>query len=272
MSQDTTTNTSTTVDAIVAGSIERAFEVFTIGIGTWWDADKHILKAPLARMEFQPWIGGQIIDHGTDGSTCAWSRILAYSPPHRVVFSWDISPSWQIETDPEKASEVEITFESIDAGHTRVVLTHRHLDRHGDGWEGLRDAVSSGWNLRGLVSVLASEQPVPWIDDDGMRSRLGMAKAYTMVVLHPTDKLVRPNVEPIIWAHGRRNMGLIAAGIAPVIAPVVVPGGPSGFAIFTTDIDETCAIMDGDPGVVAGIFTYETFAVRSFPGSALPPI
>ena len=265
-----TASTSTSVEAIVDASIDRAFEVFTIGIGSWWDADKHILRAPLARMEFQPWAGGRIIDHGTDGTTCAWSRILAYEAPHRVVFSWDITTVWEIETDPDKASEVEITFEAVDSDRTRVVLTHRHLDRHGDGWEGMRDAVSSGWNLDGFSAHLAGPQPLPWIGDDAMRARLAGSAAYTMVVLLPTDKLVRPQVDPIIWAHGRRNMALISAGIAPIITPVTSAGGPSGFAVFTTDADETRNILDGDPGVVAGIFTYEIHPVRGFPGAALP--
>ena len=266
----TTTATSTSVEATVDASIERAFEVFTIGIGSWWDADKHILRAPLARMEFQPWVGGRIIDHGTDGTTCAWSRILAYEAPHRVVFSWDISTTWEIETDPAKASEVEITFDVVDTDRTRVVLTHRHLDRHGDGWEGIRDAVSSGWSLDGLATTLAADQPLPWISDDQMRARLGGSAAYTMVVLLPTDTLVRPQVDPIIWAHGRRNMALIASGVAPIITPVTAPGGPSGFAIFRTDPDETRRILDGDPAVTAGIFTYEIHPLRGFPGSTLP--
>lgn len=265
-----TSPTSTSVEATVDAPVERAFEVFTIGIGTWWDADKHILRAPLARMEFQPWVGGRIIDHGTDGSTCAWSRILAYEPPGRVVFSWDITTSWEVEADPAKASEVEITFEAVDDERTRVVLTHRHLDRHGDGWEGMRDAVSSGWNLDGLATALGAEQELPWISDAAMRARLGGSAPYTMVVLQPTDRLVRPQVDPIICAHGRRNMALIAAGVAPVITPVTSAEGPSGFAIFARDPDETRAIMDGDPGVAAGVFTYEVHPVRGFPGSALP--
>lgn len=269
MSTDTA-STSVSVEAVVDAPIERAFEVFTIGIGSWWDAEKHILRAPLARMEFQPWFGGRIIDHGTDGSTCAWSRVLAYDPPQRVVFSWDITTSWEIESDPAKASEVEITFESVEAERTRVVLTHRHLDRHGDGWEGMRDAVSSGWNLDGFRSHLAEEQPWPWIGDDAMRARLAGSASYTMVVLFPTERLVRPQVDPIIWAHGRRNMALIAAGVAPIIHPVTVPEGPSGFAVFTTGPDETRTILDGDPGVAAGIFTYEIHPVRGFPGSKLP--
>ena len=262
--------TSTSVSATVDAPVDRAFEVFTIGIGTWWDADKHILRAPLARMEFQPWVGGRIIDHGADGSTCAWARVLAYDPPARVVFSWDITTSWKIETDPAKASEVEITFEPVDDERTLVVLTHRHLDRHGDGWEGMRDAVSSGWNLDGFVTVLGAVQELPWISDDDMRARLGGSAPYTMVVLKPTDRLDRPNVDPIIWAHGRRNMALIAEGIAPVVTPVTSEGGASGFAIFATSPDETRAIMDADPGVAAGLFTYEVHAVRGFPGSALP--
>jgi hypothetical protein len=186
------------------------------------------------------------------------------------VFSWDITTSWEVETDPAKASEVEITFEAVTADLTRVVLTHRHLDRHGDGWEGMRDAVSSGWNLDGFRTHLGEPQMLPWIDDDAMRARLAKSQAYTMVVLHPTDALVRPQVDAIIWAHGRRNMALISAGVAPIITPVTSPEGPSGFAVFTTDPDETRAILDGDPGVIAGIFTYEIHPVRGFPGSALP--
>ncbi len=265
-----TASTSTSVDTHVDAPIDRAFEVFTIGIGSWWDQDKHILQAPLERMEFQPWVGGNIIDHGTDGSTSVWSRVLAYEPPNRVVFSWDITPDWQIETDPSRASEVEITFDSVTPDRTHVVLTHRHLDRHGDGWEGLRDAVSSGWSLDGLAEFLHTPQPLGWISDDQMRANLARSAPYTVVVLLPTERLIRPQVDPIIWAHGRRNMALMAAGIAPIITPVTVPEGPSGFGIFTTDPDETRAIMDSDPGVMAGVFTYEIHPARGFPSATLP--
>jgi uncharacterized protein YndB with AHSA1/START domain len=69
--------------------------------------------------------------------------VLAYEPPHRVVFSWDISPQWQIETDLAKASEVEVRFVAKSPSRTRVELEHRKLERHGKGWEQMRDAVSS---------------------------------------------------------------------------------------------------------------------------------
>lgn len=78
----TTTDTATVSTAVdVEAPIERAFHVFTAEIGTWWDADKHILAAPLAEMVFEPRVGGNIIDRGTDGSECRWARVLAYEPP-----------------------------------------------------------------------------------------------------------------------------------------------------------------------------------------------
>ena len=84
-----------------------------------------------------------------DGSECRWARVLAYEPPNRVVFSWDIGPQWQIETDHEKTSEVEVRFVAETPERTRVELEHRHLDRHGPGWEAARAGVDSqdGWPL-----------------------------------------------------------------------------------------------------------------------------
>jgi uncharacterized protein YndB with AHSA1/START domain len=151
--QTEATTVSTAVDVEV--SIERAFRVFTLEMGSWWDADKHILEAPLAEMILEPWVGGHIIDRGIDGTECRWARILAYEPPHRLCFSWDINTRWQLERDPRHASEVEITFTADGPERTRVVLTHRHLDHHGEGWQSIRDAVGSGWSLTRFAEVAA---------------------------------------------------------------------------------------------------------------------
>ena len=84
-----------------------------------------------------------------DGSECHWARILAYEPLDRVVFSWDISPQWQLETEPENTSEVEVRFIAETPDRTRVELEHRNIDRHGPGWEAVRDGVAGdeGWPL-----------------------------------------------------------------------------------------------------------------------------
>jgi uncharacterized protein YndB with AHSA1/START domain len=146
-----TTSITTAVD--VDAPVEHAFRVFTEGIGTWWNPEHHILDAELAEMVFEPRAGGYIIDRGVDGSECRWARVLAYDPPQRVRFSWDINLRWQLETNPAKTSEVEVTFTPDGPGRTRVVLTHRHLDRHGEGWEAMRDAVASGWSLVRFAEV-----------------------------------------------------------------------------------------------------------------------
>lgn len=131
----------------IKAPIERAFEVFTKEIGSWWDPNSHILKAELSEMVFEPRVGGHVYDRGADGSECHWARVLVYDPPHRLVISWDVSLRWQLETDHEKCSEGEVRFIAQGANRTRVELEHRHLDRHGKGWEQMRDAVGSpgGW-------------------------------------------------------------------------------------------------------------------------------
>jgi uncharacterized protein YndB with AHSA1/START domain len=140
---------------MVQAPIERAFSLFTVGIGTWWPPDHHILQAQLAEMVFEPYEGGNIVDRGVDGSECRWSRVLAYEPPTRVVFSWDISLAWQVETDHEKTSEVEVSFTAEGPDRTFVELEHRNIDRHGEGWEKMRDAVGSdeGWDLHGFAEA-----------------------------------------------------------------------------------------------------------------------
>ena len=140
-------NTAVRSSIVVDAPIERAFSVFTDGIGTWWPPENHILQAELAKMVFEPRVGGNVYDIGVDGSECRWSRVLAYGPPNSFVISWDINLQWQIESDPSRTSEVEVRFVAEGPSRTRVDLEHRHLDRHGDGWEGMRAAVGSpnGW-------------------------------------------------------------------------------------------------------------------------------
>jgi uncharacterized protein YndB with AHSA1/START domain len=133
----------------VAAPRDRAFEVFTRDFGAFKPPSHSILQAPLAETVVETHVGGHIIDRGTDGSECRWATVLVHEPPERFVFSWDISPSWQLETDRARSSEVHVTFTDVDAGRTRVDIEHRHLERHGDGWTGVRDAVShdEGWPL-----------------------------------------------------------------------------------------------------------------------------
>ena len=129
---------------IVNAPLERAFTVFTERFGDFKPPEHNLLGAAIAETVFEPKAGGHIYDRGVDGSECRWARVLEFEPPNRVVFSWDISPQWQLETDLEKTSEVEVRFVSEASERTRVDVEHRNLERHGEGWEAVRDGVAAG--------------------------------------------------------------------------------------------------------------------------------
>jgi uncharacterized protein YndB with AHSA1/START domain len=134
---------------VVEAPVDRAFHVFTQQFGAFKPPEHNLLATPIAETVFEPRAGGHIYDRGTDGSECHWARVLVYDPPQRVVFSWDIGPTWQVETDPERTSEVEVTFVADGPDRTRVELEHRNLDRHGPGWEAVSGGVGhdQGWPL-----------------------------------------------------------------------------------------------------------------------------
>jgi uncharacterized protein YndB with AHSA1/START domain len=133
----------------VDAPIERAFAVFTERFGDFKPREHNLLSAPIAETVFEPRVGGHIYDRGTNGTECPWARVLVYEPPQRVVFSWDIGPSWRVESNPDNTSEVEVRFIAETPQRTRVELEHRNIDRHGPGWEAVRDGVGhdQGWPL-----------------------------------------------------------------------------------------------------------------------------
>jgi uncharacterized protein YndB with AHSA1/START domain len=154
---DTTVRQEITVDVPQA----RAFAVFVEQFDGIKPREFNLLPVDIEETVFEPRAGGSVYDRGVDGSVCRWARVLEFEPPERFVISWDIDARWQIETDPARTSEVELRFLPVGDAQTRVVLEHRHLDRHGEGWEAVRDGVAGGWpafldNFRGLIVATGS--------------------------------------------------------------------------------------------------------------------
>jgi uncharacterized protein YndB with AHSA1/START domain len=141
----TTRDTDTVVrkEIHVAATPDVAFEVFTARFAQWWPGH-HLLDGDVADYVLEPRPDGRWYEQTTDGRECEWGRVLVWEPPGRLVLSWAIDARWQ--ADPEHASQVEVTFTPASGG-TAVVLEHRHLDRAGDGWRAMRDAVGGdgGW-------------------------------------------------------------------------------------------------------------------------------
>lgn len=146
---ETTTGTTIRHQIEIDLPIDRAFAAFH----EQWDKIKphehNPHSSPIVESVFEPRVGGHLYDRFADGTESRWSRVLDFEPPHRFVISWDLSPQWQLESDPARCSEVEVRFTAIDGDHTRVDLEHRNLGRHGEGWEGVRNGVDAadGWPL-----------------------------------------------------------------------------------------------------------------------------
>lgn len=146
----TTQSEAVRFDVTVDVPVEHAFRVFTEQFDQIKPREHNLLGAEaIQETVFETRVGGHVYDRGVQGTLCRWARVLAFEPPRRFVISWDISPTWQLETDPSRASEVEVTFVAQSHDQTRVELEHRHLERHGEGWESVRDGVATagGWPL-----------------------------------------------------------------------------------------------------------------------------
>jgi len=134
---------------VVNAPVGRAFTVFTARFGDFKPREHNLLAVPIVETVFEAEVGGHIYDVGSDGSRCAWARVLVVEPPSRVVFTWDIGPTWQVESDLARTSEVEVRFVAETDDRTRVELEHRNLERHGPGWQGVAEGVGgdAGWPL-----------------------------------------------------------------------------------------------------------------------------
>ncbi|OBB42130.1 SRPBCC family protein [Mycobacterium sp. 852002-51961_SCH5331710] len=133
----------------VNAPLERAFRVFAERFGDFKPREHNLLSVPIEETVLEPHVGGRIYDRGVDGSVCEWARVLVVDPPHRLVFSWNIGTTWQLESDPARCSEVEVAFTAESDDRTRVSIEHRHIERHGDGWDSVASGVGgdAGWPL-----------------------------------------------------------------------------------------------------------------------------
>jgi uncharacterized protein YndB with AHSA1/START domain len=163
MSSTPSTDTSSETTAVragidVAAPPERAFEVFTKGMNTWWNRDHHVLPGTLSWIGVEPRQGGRLLEEMESGETCEWGRVLTWDPPRLFAFSWLVGPDWGVPAPDAPSSTVTVMFTPTPGG-TRVELVHDQLDAHGPGWESVRAGVGSdgGWP-KGLRDFAAAAQ------------------------------------------------------------------------------------------------------------------
>jgi uncharacterized protein YndB with AHSA1/START domain len=141
-----TTITDVRREVTVAGTPQRAFDLFTNRMAEWWPANHHLATSPVVAMTVEPRAGGRMYDTCEDGSESVWGQVTEWDPPTGFTFAWMISAVWQLEMDVEKASRVTVTF-TAEGDRTRVSVVHKDFWRLGEGGRGMADAVggADGW-------------------------------------------------------------------------------------------------------------------------------
>ena len=126
---------------------EKAFEVFTSGIGGWWPKTHYIGDSPLVTAVIEPGVGGRWYGVHENGTQSEWGDVLAWEPPSRIVLAWRITGEWGY--DPKLLTEVEANFTAAGDGETRVDFEHRGLERFGDSEAAIRTRamMDGGWGL-----------------------------------------------------------------------------------------------------------------------------
>jgi len=139
---------------VVAASAERAFQVFTEEMSSWWPlGSHHIGKVDAKSVVIEPFVGGRWFERGVDGSECDWGHVRTWDPPRRLVLSWEISSDWR--HDPSIQTEVEVRF-SAEGASTRVDLEHRLLHYYGARAAQMRGTFDSEQGWTGLLDAFAA--------------------------------------------------------------------------------------------------------------------
>jgi uncharacterized protein YndB with AHSA1/START domain len=134
---------------------ERAFQIFTQEMDSWWPRTHHIGKSPMRRVAVEERAGGRCYTEQDDGTECDWGTVLVWDPPQRFVMAWQITHEWGYEPSLARSSEVEVTFTPVAAGGTQVDLVHRFFTRHGAGAAPMRTAVDAPNGWTGLLQLFA---------------------------------------------------------------------------------------------------------------------
>jgi uncharacterized protein YndB with AHSA1/START domain len=135
----------------------RAFDVFTNGIGRWWQKTHKIGQADVDRPIIEPTVGGRWYELDVDGSECEIGKVAVWDPPARLVLIWQLTPEFKY--DPDLVTKVEVLFTPEGAG-TRVELEHRDLERMGEKADAMRETVSGPGGWPALLQLFADEAEI----------------------------------------------------------------------------------------------------------------
>jgi uncharacterized protein YndB with AHSA1/START domain len=149
-------DTDVRVEVAVDAPIEQAFATYVERCDDWWPRMYRLSEAERTDVRIEPEEGGRWYEVTADGGTCDWGHVRVWDPPRHLELSWQIDVAFAPEPDPAKASTVEVRFAPEGADRTRVTVIHRDLERHGEGWESMRESVADQGGWPGILDAYAS--------------------------------------------------------------------------------------------------------------------
>lgn len=141
-------------EVVVDVDAARAFELFTADMTAWWPPHHHIGSAPIEQIVVEPRTGGRWYTRHQDGTETDTGRILVWDPPGRVVVTWQIGADWTFH--PDLVTTVDVRFEPLGPGRTRVTLEHRDLEAFGDDAARMKAVFSEDGAWTGTLAAYAA--------------------------------------------------------------------------------------------------------------------
>jgi uncharacterized protein YndB with AHSA1/START domain len=145
----------------VAAPPEHGFAVFTQRCDDWWPREYRLGAGERVDTVIEPRAGGRWYERTADGEENDWGRVLEWDPPHHVALSWQITPQFGPEPDGQRASRVDVHLTPDGPDRTTVSLVHSQIQRHGEGWEGLRGALAADGAWPGIMRAYAALAAAP---------------------------------------------------------------------------------------------------------------
>lgn len=148
-------STDVRAEVSVHAPIEGTFQVFTERVGDWWPAAHRLGDDAWVDVRIEPRVGGRWYERSADGTECDWGGVLIWEPPDHLVLSWQLGMNFDLQTNPELASRIDVRFEADGPDRTTVTLVHSDFEKHGEGWESMRDGVAHQGGWTGIMAAFA---------------------------------------------------------------------------------------------------------------------
>jgi uncharacterized protein YndB with AHSA1/START domain len=120
--------------------VAHAFAVWTEQIASWWPRTHTVSAQRDADVVLERRVGGRIYERTAAGIEHDWGEVIAFEPPRRLSYLW------HIRRDRADATEVAISFSSVDERTTWIEIEHRGWERLGADAQTWRDRNYAAWD------------------------------------------------------------------------------------------------------------------------------